>query len=235
MNGHDARFLVLFSEIGFALIVKFFIVRRLTALSLGKCLLADFVMNFVSVLVGIMLIPAALFLWQLSIGTVLENYLNIGTFNLGAAIAGFVFCVTVLYITVLIFAWLETTTLRIVFNQGDFGQESHWKFFWWLCIANTSVVGLAFGVLFAYLLVWIWVHHENYMTFDFVGRCFDAAAPMMLGIIGLLYYPHRVTKNIESGKWSGYEENKKLKRLWIAYSLLTFWGVWQILTLKLAR
>jgi hypothetical protein len=38
MNGHDlsSRFLLLFWAIGFALIVKFFFVRRLTTLSLGK-------------------------------------------------------------------------------------------------------------------------------------------------------------------------------------------------------
>jgi hypothetical protein len=149
MNGHDASklFLVLSLVIGFALIVKFFFVRRLTTLSLGKCVLADFVMNLVSVLVGIILIPVALFLWQLSIGTILENYLNIGTFNLGAAIAPYVIRTAISLIAIVILAWLETITLRVIFNQGDFGQESHWKFFRQLCVANAAVVGFAFGIL----------------------------------------------------------------------------------------
>jgi len=150
MNGHDARFLILFLVIGFALIVKFFFVRRLTALSLGKCVLADFVINLVSVLFGIILIPAALFLWQLSIGTVVDNYLNIGTFNLGAAIAPFVTRTAIFLVAIVILAWLETITLRVIFNQGDFGQESHWKFFRQLCVANAAVVAFAFGILSAH-------------------------------------------------------------------------------------
>src|SRR5271154_3236095 len=110
MNGHDASrlFLVLSLVIGFALIVKFFFVRRLTTLSLGKCVLADFVMNLVSVLVGIILIPVAVLLWQLSIGTILNNYLNVGAFNLGAAIAPYVTWASIFLVAVFIFAWLET-------------------------------------------------------------------------------------------------------------------------------
>jgi hypothetical protein len=147
MNGHDAHFLILFSIIGFALIVKFFFVRRLTTLSLGKCVLADFVMNLVSVLVGIILISVALFLLQVSIGTLLDNYLNIGKFNLGAAIAPFVTRTTIFLVAIVVLAWLETMTLRVIFNQGDFGQESHWKFFRQLCVANAAVVAFAFGIL----------------------------------------------------------------------------------------
>ena len=147
MNGHDAHFLILFSVIGFALILKFFFVRRLTTLSLGQCILGDFVMNLVSVLVGIIIIPVAVLLWQLYIGTILDNYLNIGTFNLGVAIAPFVTRIAIFLVAIVVFAWLETITLRVIFNQGDFGQESHWKFFRQLCVANAAVVAFVLGIL----------------------------------------------------------------------------------------
>jgi hypothetical protein len=104
-------------------------------------------MNLVSVLVGIILIPVAVLPWQLSIGTILDNYLYIGTFNLGAAIAPYVTYASVFLVAVFIFAWLETTTLRIVFDQGAFDQEAHWKFFRQLCVANAAVVCFAFGIL----------------------------------------------------------------------------------------
>jgi hypothetical protein len=66
------------------------------------------------------------------------------------------------------------------------------------------------------------------ITPDFIGRCIDAAVPLVIGIIGLLYYPHRVAKNIESGKWSETEGKKKLKRVWIAYGLIALLGILQI-------
>jgi hypothetical protein len=69
------------------------------------------------------------------------------------------------------------------------------------------------------------------ITLDFIGRCFDAAVPLVLGIIGLLYYPHKVAKNIESGKWTEAEGRKKLKRVWIAYGLLALLGILQIVWL----
>lgn len=215
MNGYDAsnRFLLLFSVIGFALIIKFFFVRRLTALSLGKCVLADFVMNLVSVLVGIILIPAAIFVWQLSLGTILENYLNIGTFNLGAAIAPFVTRTVILLVAIAVLAWLETITLRVIFNQGDFGQESHWKFFGQLCVANAFVIGFAFGIMSVHFT---WTRHKNFVTPDFIGSCIDTGILFAIGIAGLIYYPHRFAKDVESGKYSEGEGKARLKKIKLA-------------------
>lgn len=69
------------------------------------------------------------------------------------------------------------------------------------------------------------------ITPDFIGRGLDAAVPLVIGVIGLLYYPHRVSKNIQSGKWSEAEGKKKLKRVWIAYGLIALLGILQIVWL----
>jgi hypothetical protein len=221
-----SRFLHSFLAIGFALVFKFFFVRRLTTLSFGKCVLANFMMNFVSVLFGIILIPVAGILWQLSIGTILDNYLDIGTFNLGALIAPFADWIAALLFAVFISAYLETVTLRFVFNQGAFGKEAHWKFFWWLCVANTPVVVLAFGSLLA---VFVWKStHNTFLFFDFIGHYLDTVLPFAIGMIGLLYYPRQIAKDIESGKRTQIGGEKMLKRLkWVWYLMFLF-GLFKI-------
>ena len=157
MNGHDisSRYHLLYLAIIFALIVKYFFVRELTAMNPGKSLLADVAMNFVSTLFGVVLIPGALFLWLIFIGNLLENYLHLGTFDLGRFIAPYITVAAIFLIAVFVFAWLETLTLRFVFDQGSFGSESHWKFFWSLCIPNVFVVSLAFVILFVHF-TWTW-------------------------------------------------------------------------------
>jgi hypothetical protein len=207
--------------IGFALVVKFFFVRRLTTLSFGRCVLADFVINLVSISLGIILIPVAGLLWQLSIGIILDSYLNIGTFNLGASIAPFADWTAALLFAVFISAYLETVILRFVFNQGAFGKESHWKLFGWLCVANAPVVVLAFGSLLA---IFVWKStHNIYLFFDFIGHYFDTVLPFAIGMIGLLYYPRRIAKDIESGKRTQIEGEKMLKRLkWVWYLMFLF-------------
>jgi hypothetical protein len=72
---------------------------------------------------------------------------------------------------------------------------------------------------------------DKFMTPDFIGRCVDAAIPLAIGLIGLLYYPHKVEKNVESGKWSEAEGKKKLKGVWIAYGAITLFGILQIIWL----
>ena len=69
------------------------------------------------------------------------------------------------------------------------------------------------------------------MTPDFIGRSLDAGVPLVLGVIGLLYCPHRVAKNVESGKWSEAEGKRKLNRVRVAYSLLALLGILQIIWL----
>lgn len=73
--------------------------------------------------------------------------------------------------------------------------------------------------------------NQKIFTPDFVGHCIDAAIPLVLGIIGLLYYPHQIAKNVKSRKCSEDEGKKKLKRVLIAYSLVAFIGVLNIIRL----
>jgi hypothetical protein len=73
--------------------------------------------------------------------------------------------------------------------------------------------------------------NQTSVTPDFIGRCIDATIPLVLGIIGLLYYPYRVAKNVKSGKWSESEGKKKLIRVLIAYSLIALVGVLNMIRL----
>jgi hypothetical protein len=67
--------------------------------------------------------------------------------------------------------------------------------------------------------------NEPYITADFIGRCIDTAIPFALGIIGLLYYPRRIAKQIESGKLSEEDGKKRLKRARIACFAIMLLGV----------
>ncbi len=69
------------------------------------------------------------------------------------------------------------------------------------------------------------------MTPDYIGHCLDAAVPLILGIIGMIYYPYRIAKNIQSKKYSVEEGKNKLKRVLIAYGLIALLGILQIIWL----
>jgi len=122
--------------IGSGLIVEIFFVRWLTSLNLKMCVLADLAMNAASSLLGLLLIPIAGIAWEFFPGIILYKAFNIGTFNPGTWAATFVFAV-------LINAALEATVLRIAFKQPT-GK----RVFWWLCVANSLSVSLAFGSLY---------------------------------------------------------------------------------------
>jgi hypothetical protein len=66
---------------------------------------------------------------------------------------------------------------------------------------------------------------------SFIGRCLDAALPLVLGVIGLLYYPHKVANYIKSGRWSESEGRKNRTRGYIACGLIVLFGVLQIIWL----
>ena len=124
--------------IGLGLAVEYLAVRRLTTLSWQKCVVADLSMNAVSALLGIFLIPIAGIVWEFFPGIVLYKFFNIGTFNPGTWAATFLFAVFINGI-------LEWSVLRFMFRQ-----KSDRKVFWWLCVANSLSVALAFGSLFVY-------------------------------------------------------------------------------------
>ena len=49
------------------------------------------------------------------------------------------------------------------------------------------------------------------MTPVIIGKCLDVAVPLVVGVIGLFYYPRRIAKDVESGKISDAEGKKRLK------------------------
>jgi hypothetical protein len=63
------------------------------------------------------------------------------------------------------------------------------------------------------------------MTPDFVGRCIDTAIPLTVGLIGLVYYPRRIRKEVESGKWTEAEGKHRIIRFKIACFLFILLGV----------
>jgi hypothetical protein len=115
--------------------VEFFFVRRLTTLSMRMCIVADLGMNTASALLGIFLLPLAGIAWEYFPGAVLYEVFKTGTFNPGTWAATFLFAV-------FINAALESLVLRFAFRQ-KVGK----RVFWWLCVANSLSVTLAFGSL----------------------------------------------------------------------------------------
>jgi uncharacterized membrane protein SirB2 len=95
-------------------------------------------MNAASSLLGVFLIPLAGGAWEFFPGIMLYKVFNIGTFNPGTWLATFLFAV-------FINSALETAVLRYAFKQKPFK-----RFFWWLALANTISVGIAFGSLLKY-------------------------------------------------------------------------------------
>ena len=119
------------------LLVEFFFVRWLTTLSLGRCVVADCTMNAISALLGIFLLPIAGIAWEVFPGILIYKVFHVGTFNPGTWAATFLFAVA-------INAALESAVLRFIFQQ----RQPYRRLFWWLCVANSLSVALAFVSLY---------------------------------------------------------------------------------------
>ena len=124
--------------IGLGLVVELFFVRWLTALDWRKSIIANLTMNAASSLLGIVLIPLMGIVWEFVPGIVLYRVFDVGTFNPGTWVATFL-------MAVFINAGLESLVLRLIFKQ-KVGK----RVFWWLSIANSLSVGLAFGSIFVH-------------------------------------------------------------------------------------
>lgn len=124
--------------IGSGLLVEFFFVRWLTRLDVKMGAVADLTMNAASALLGIFLLPLAGIVWEFFPGIILHSAFNIGTFNPGTWTATFL-------LAVFINAALETSVLRRVFKQ-----QTGKRVFWWLCVANSLSVAIAFASLFTH-------------------------------------------------------------------------------------
>jgi hypothetical protein len=51
------------------------------------------------------------------------------------------------------------------------------------------------------------------ISYDFIGRCLDAAIPLAAGVIGLIYYPRRIQRDVESGSLTDGQAQAKLHKV----------------------
>jgi hypothetical protein len=104
-------------------------------LSWKKAAVVDLVMNAVSTVAGILLIPLLGLAWEVFPGQVLYKFFNIGTFNPGAWVATF------------ILATIATTGIEAAVVRWGFKLAlDKWRL-GVLCLANSVSVGIAFGSL----------------------------------------------------------------------------------------
>jgi hypothetical protein len=107
-------------------------------LSWRRAAVIDVVMNAVSSALGIALIPALGFVWEVFPGAVLYRLFNVGTFNPGTWAATFVIAV------------LATTAIEAAVVRWGFKVPLDRRRFWILCAANCVSVAMAFASL--------WIH-----------------------------------------------------------------------------
>lgn len=120
------------------LFIEYFFVWGSTSLSSWRAFLANLLMNAVSLLLGIILIPVAGIIWEFFPGILLYKVFNLGSFNPYTWTA--TFCMAVL-----INSGLEISVLNFIFQQ-PFEQS----LFWWLCLANSLSVGIAMATFLIY-------------------------------------------------------------------------------------
>lgn len=111
-------------------------------LSCRKAALVDVVMNAVSTLVGIVLIPTLGIAWEFFPGLLIYKLFNVGTFNPGTWAATFVIAV------------LATTAVEAAVVRWGFKVTLTRPRFWVLGAANCVSVAIAFASL--------WIHPPNY-------------------------------------------------------------------------
>jgi len=107
-------------------------------LSWKRAAIVDVVMNTVSSVVGIVLIPALGFAWEFFPGIMLYKVFKVGTFNPGTWAATFLMAV------------FATTAIEASVVRWGFNIPVCRRRFWVLCAANTVSVGIAFASL--------WIH-----------------------------------------------------------------------------
>jgi hypothetical protein len=111
-------------------------------LSWKKSIIVDVVMNTVSSVVGIALIPALGLLWELGPGSLVNHIFNVGTFNPVSWIATFMIAVS------------ASTAIEAAVVRWAFKIPLGWNRFWVLCGANAISTGIAFASL--------WIHPPQF-------------------------------------------------------------------------
>ena len=101
-----------------------------------KAAVVDLVMNTVSSLVGIPLIPFLGFVWEFFPGVIIQKFLHVGTFN------------PITWIATPVLATFATTVVEAIVVRWGFKIALGQRRFWTLFMANAISVGIAFASLF---------------------------------------------------------------------------------------
>jgi len=121
--------------IGFGLLIEFFFVRWLFALSTRKAAIATVVANAASAVAGVPLIPIGGIILVLYMGP-----LHWGTFN------------PISWVATFLLACLITTAIEALVYRYGFKFRVRRREFIWLSVANSLSVGAAFASLFIFPL-----------------------------------------------------------------------------------
>lgn len=124
--------------IGVGLVAEYAFVQWLFKLPFKRAAVATFAANTVSSIAGLLLIPLAGIAWELFPGSVYMKVLSWGTFN------------PVTWAATFLLACLVNTALESVVYKRGFSLSVRRREFWWIYVANSVSVGLAFGSLFTY-------------------------------------------------------------------------------------
>ena len=123
--------------ISVGLVIEYLFVRWLFGLTPGRAAVADLFANAASAVVGVVLIPVSGIVWELFPASIYNWAFEWGTFNPITWTSTF-------FIACVINALLEGFVYKKVFKL-DLKIKS--KKFWWLVLANTFSVGVAFASL----------------------------------------------------------------------------------------
>jgi hypothetical protein len=119
-------------SIAIGLVIEYLFLIKFFTLGWKKSLIADVVMNAISSLAGLVLIPASGLIWELIIGSFVNKILHVGTFNPVAWGASVLLAIVVNTI-------VESLSLRYIFKH-----PIHRKEFGALFVANSFSVAAAF-------------------------------------------------------------------------------------------
>ena len=125
-------------SIGVGLVAEYAFVRWLFKLTFKRAVVATFVANAASSIAGLLLIPLVGIAWELFPGSVYMKVLGWGTFN------------PITWIATFFLACLVNTAIESLVYKRGFKLPMRRREFWWIYVANSVSVGLAFGSLFMY-------------------------------------------------------------------------------------
>ena len=114
------------------LIIEFFYLRYATSLRGMRCVWADLSMNFVSALLGILLIPLSGLGWELIASVTIYPLFNMGSFN------------PVTWIACVILGALGNAVVEGLVLKRGFGLSIGRRGFWLLAAVNLVTVAIAY-------------------------------------------------------------------------------------------